>query len=154
MNYQILVGHEMSIGEGKVFVNKIEKVKIDDFTTTYKINDGGMYPEFDIKLAVAIVESEIEEANKPKDLLSRIKNKFGLFYRTYTLDAKELTPTERGIFFSRYSGLRKYGFRTIGLYGQIRVGFKVLEFEFCWNEKDEYIKGKLPNALLDFRRIF
>ena len=154
MNYKVLIGREMSVGEGTVFVNKIEKVKLDIHSVNYRINDGALYSEFDVKIAVAIAESEIEEANRPKGFFSFFTNKFGLFYRTIALDSSELYSTERGIFFSSIFGFRNYGFKKVGLFTHVRLGFSIFEFEFCWDEKREYNKGKLPDSFLDYKKVF
>lgn len=154
MNYQILVGRKASIGESSIEVSSIKKIKLDMFNTKYEINGGPLYSEFDIKLAVSIAESEIEEENRPKGLLAFFTNKFGLFKRTFVLDPEQLGHTERCIFFQRAYGIRKYGYSNVGFFMHVRFGLKVHQIEFCWNNKKEYNKGVLPETLTDFKRVF
>lgn len=154
MNHQILLGRKININGTDIEVSSVKPVKGADYITRYCINNGPIYSKVDIGACVSIVESQIEEENRPKGLFSFITNKFGLFKRTFVLDPEVLDHTEKSIFFQRAYGIRKYGYKTVAFFTHIRLGLRVFQFEFCWNEKKEYNKGTLPESLAEFKKVF
>lgn len=154
MNYEILIGKNVSINNTNILVNSIEKFTAPDFTIKYRINNGPVYSKIDIGTCVSIVEDEINKESKPKGLLNFFTNKFGLFYRTFVLDSSINTHTQNCIFYHNSLGLRTYGYHTVGIFAHVRFGLKVFEIEFCWNRKEEYNKGNLPESINNYNKIF
>ena len=154
MNYQILIGKKVMIGESEFQVEKIEKFKDIDYTTKFKINDGPAFKHFDVAVAVGIVENEEKLANRPKGLLALLKRTFGLFVRTGAIDPVTVSASVRDSYFISMSGFRKFGFKKVGFYKNFVIFGRTFDIEFCWNHKEEYEKGDLPDPYLQYKKVF
>lgn len=154
LNYKILEGRRCIINDSIINVNKVEEKKDPDGTAVYTINDGQTFPRFDIALAVTLTKNQITEENLKKDLLSRLKRKFGLFFRVSRLMLDAAPPEIKDVLYQSTMGLRNYGFKKCGIFLNFRFGSIAIDIEFCWKNKDIYEKGDLPNPFIDYKKVF
>ena len=154
MNYQLLIGKEVTLGDSLIKVESIEKFKDMDYTTKYRINNGPVFKQFDVGVAVSVIEAQIKEQNKPKGFINWFKNKFGFFFTKSVINPEIVSATVRDAIFQLTWGFRYFGFKTVGFFHHIRFGKTTYEFELCWNNKEEYEKGDLPDPFVDYKKIF
>lgn len=154
LNYKILQGRRVLIGDTEFNIEKIEERKESDGTAEYLINDKRIFQRFDIAIAVSLVENQIKIENQPKDLLSRFKRKFGLFFRFDKMNLENAVPDLKDTVYQSTIGFRRFNEKKCGIFFRARFGTRIIDFEFSFKHKDVYEKGDLPNPFIDYKKLF
>ena len=153
LDYKILEGRRAFVGDKYINVTSIKEKRESDGTTEYDINDGIIFTRFSIAIAVSLVQNEIKLENQKNDPVSRFLRKFGLFFRTQKLILKDMEPDYKDTVYQGTVGLRTYADKKCGAFLRARFGVRVFDVELCWNFKDVYEKGELPNPFIDYKKV-
>jgi len=142
MDYEILIGKTVKINGKDLTIAKIKKETDIGGRTNYVINGKQSVNKFDLGLVVY----EFHASNEKKSLFNRIFGRFG-----FTVRCEKIGTS---LIFSSAYGLRHFGYKFCAFFCRYQILRLVLHFEFSWRDKDEYIKGRLPEEFGNFKRVF